>query len=367
MEIRRNAGVAALVGAARRRWRSPTWRVPCPPGGLDWVFGLVLGAIGVSQLVSLVDSRTPLLVADGFGIRLRLGREWRGLPWDSLEQVVVEPRTSLLRDGRLVVAPRHLNRALEGLDRKARRQVALSQKLYAAPLVVPLGMTTRVSTDDLVAELARLSHDRATVVEVAGYVAQPVEPDPTETVSRREADPGDARARPRSTSPTAAPRSRATSRAPRGCEVAWARSCPASATDGPTTSTPTSRATSPQRRRQRQPTRTATATASSSTEPAPATSTAPASTPVTVPDAAPRRRPTRRRRCSATRARRPGSTSASTSRRCAPAPHPRSSPTTSASRGAGCPRTTSCAGATRSGSARAWSRSPGPATRSHPW
>ena len=47
-------------------------------------------------------------------------------------------------------------------------------------------MTTRVSTDDLVAELARLSQGRAAVVEIAGYVAQPVVPDPPETVSRRE-------------------------------------------------------------------------------------------------------------------------------------------------------------------------------------
>ena len=186
VEVRRNAAVAALVGAASSAMAiAYVTRAASTGGVLDWVFGLVLGAVGVSQLVSLVDSRTPLLVADGLGIRLRLGREWRGLPWDSLEQVVVEPRTSRIRDGRLVVAPRHLNRALEGLDRKARRQVALSQKLYAAPLVVPLGMTTRVSTDDLVAELERLSQGRAAVVEIAGYVAQPV-PDSPETGSRRE-------------------------------------------------------------------------------------------------------------------------------------------------------------------------------------
>ena len=187
VEVRRNAAVAALVGAASSAMAiAYVTRAASTGGVLDWVFGLVLGAVGVSQLVSLVDSRTPLLVADGLGIRLRLGREWRGLPWDSIEQVVVEPRTSLVRDGRLVVAPRHLNRALEGLDRKARRQVALSQKLYAAPLVVPLGMTTRVSADDLVAELARLSQGRAAVVEIAGYVAEPVVPDSPETVSRRE-------------------------------------------------------------------------------------------------------------------------------------------------------------------------------------
>src|SRR4051794_9447531 len=187
VEVRRNAAVAALVGAASSAMAiAYITRAVSTGGVLDWVFGLVLGAVGVSQLVSLVDSRTPLLVADRLGVRLRLGREWRGLPWDSLEQVVVEPRTSLLHDGRLVVAPRHLNRALEGLDRKARRQVALSQKLYSAPFVVPLGVTTRVSTDDLVGELTRLSHDRAAVVEIAGYVAQPVEPDGPETVSPRE-------------------------------------------------------------------------------------------------------------------------------------------------------------------------------------
>ncbi len=185
--MRRNAGVAALVGAAASALAiAYVARAASTGGVLDWGFAVVLGGLGISQLVSLVDSRTPLLVADGFGIRLRLGREWRGLPWDSLEQVVVEPRTSLIHDGRLVVAPRHLNRALEGLDGKARRQVAVNQSLYAAPLVVPLGMTTRVSTDDLVTDLAELSHGRAAVVEIAGYVAQPVLPDSPATVSRRE-------------------------------------------------------------------------------------------------------------------------------------------------------------------------------------
>ena len=286
VEVRRNAAVAALVGAASSAMAiAYITRAVSTGGVLDWVFGLVLGAVGVSQLVSLVDSRTPLLVADGFGIRLRLGREWRGLPWDSLEQVVVEPRTSLLRDGRLVIAPRHLNRALEGLDRKARRQVALSQKLYAAPLVVPLGMTTRVSTDDLVAELARLSHDRATVVEVAGYVAQPVEPDPTETVSRREEIRETPRAPEEPVPDGGTPVEGHEPRTPRlrgglgtiVSRIGHGRAHDIDA-DQPGDLPATTTATTPA---------TATATASSSTEPAPATSTAPASTPVTVPDAAP--------------------------------------------------------------------------------
>ncbi|MEP6814373.1 MAG: RodZ domain-containing protein [Marmoricola sp.] len=186
VEVRRNAGLAALVAAVASALAiAYVARAISQRGALDWALALVLGAIGVSQLVALVDSRTPLLVADSYGIRLRLGREWRGLPWSSLEQVVVEPRTSLFHDGRLVVAPRFLNRALEGLDAKARRQVAVAQKLYGAPLVVPLGLTTRVSSASLVDDLAELARDRAAVVELAGYVAEPVLAAPPERAALR--------------------------------------------------------------------------------------------------------------------------------------------------------------------------------------
>lgn len=187
VEVRRNAALAALLGGVASVLAiAYVARAISDGGAVSWLLALVLGAIGVSQLVSLVDSRTPLLVADSFGIRLRLGREWRGLPWASLEQVVVEPRTSLIHDGRLVVAPRFLNRALEGLDAGARRQVAVAQKVYGAPLVVPLGMTTRVSSPSLVDDLAELARDRATVVELAGYVAEPVLPESPERTARRE-------------------------------------------------------------------------------------------------------------------------------------------------------------------------------------
>src|SRR4051794_4928025 len=305
VEVRRNAAVSALVGAASSAMAIAYITRAVSTGGVfDWVFGLVLGAVGVSQLVSLVDSRTPLLVADGLGVRLRLGREWRGLPWDSLEQVVVEPRTSLLHDGRLVVAPRHLNRALEGLDRKARRQVALSQKLYNAPLVVPLGMTTRVSTDDLVAELTRLSHDRAAVVEIAGYVAQPVEPvepvepDGPDTVSRREevldSPPQPEEPAARGGTPVEGHEPR-TPRLRGGLGTIVSRIGHGRAHDidagepgelpATTTATATATATPPATPT---PTPTTTAAASSTAPvrtpdptPAPATSTAPASTPVT--------------------------------------------------------------------------------------
>jgi hypothetical protein len=144
--VRRRAGVAALVGyAASAVAIAYLWRASQTAAFLDWALCVVMTAIAVVYLASLVDARTPLLVADDLGVRIRLGDEWRGLPWEAVGQVVVHPRRGLLRDGRLVFAPRSLARALDGLDVKARRHVALNQKMYGAALAVPLGTTTRVS------------------------------------------------------------------------------------------------------------------------------------------------------------------------------------------------------------------------------
>ena len=60
------------------------------------VVGLVLAGVAFSQALVLRDGRTPLLLADEHGVRLRLGRDWCGLPWQTLRQVVVEPSTSKL-------------------------------------------------------------------------------------------------------------------------------------------------------------------------------------------------------------------------------------------------------------------------------
>ena len=145
--VRRHAGVAALVGGAASAVAiAYLWRASQTMTVLDWALFGVMSVIAAVYLVSLVDARTPLLVADDLGVRIRLGDEWRGLPWDAIGQVIVHPRKGLLRDGRLVFAPRSLARALDGLDARARRHVALNQKMYGAPLAVPVGATTRVST-----------------------------------------------------------------------------------------------------------------------------------------------------------------------------------------------------------------------------
>ncbi len=87
---------------------------------LDWALCLVMAAIAALYLANLVDARTPLLVADDLGVRIRLGNQWRGLPWDAVDRVVVQPRRGLLQDGRLMFAPHSLSRALDGLDARGR-------------------------------------------------------------------------------------------------------------------------------------------------------------------------------------------------------------------------------------------------------
>ena len=178
--VRRHAGVAGLVGVAASAVAiAYLWRAVQTMAPLDWSLFAVMALVGGYFLAALVDARTPLLVADDLGVRIRLGNEWRGLPWDAIGQVVVHPRRSLLRDGRLVLVPRSLARALEGLDARGRRNVALNQKMYGAALAVPLGLTTRVSTDrgsSLTGELAALTSGRAEVLELDPRTLEVVEP-----------------------------------------------------------------------------------------------------------------------------------------------------------------------------------------------
>ena len=174
--VRRNVALSVPVGAAASAVAiAYLWRAAGTGALLDWLLCLVMGAVAVVYLVGLVDSRTPLLVADEHGVRIRLGGQWRGLPWDAVAQVVVEPRKSALRDGRLLVVPHSLGRVLDGMDARARRQASLNQKLYGAALAVPLGLVTRISSageQDIADHVATLSQGRADVVTL---VEQPME------------------------------------------------------------------------------------------------------------------------------------------------------------------------------------------------
>ncbi len=167
VEVRRNAVVSAILGAAASAIAiAYLWRAAETGHVVDWALCGVLGLVGAVFLHSLLDARTPLLVADELGVRIRLGTTWRGLPWDAIERVVVRPRRGLLHDGSLVVQLTNVARTIEGLEGRARRHAALNSKVYGGALGVPLGVATRTDTPDqeLSDRIAGLSQGRAEVV-----------------------------------------------------------------------------------------------------------------------------------------------------------------------------------------------------------
>ncbi|WP_221767444.1 helix-turn-helix transcriptional regulator [Nocardioides sp. LS1] len=169
VEVRRNAGLAALVGGVASAVAIAYLARAAATGAVvDWTLAVLMGVLGVAHLVAFVDARTPLLVADTQGVRIRLGRTWRGMPWGALSHVEHTPRRGFLRDGRLVLVARNPERVLAELDASGRRQSTLATRLYGAPFAVPLALTTRVSGagEDLTVALVRLAGDAQLVVEV---------------------------------------------------------------------------------------------------------------------------------------------------------------------------------------------------------
>ena len=142
-------------------------------GLVDVVLGAVLLAVGGYQLWTAWDARTPLLVADDHGVRVRLGRVWQGIPWHDLDEVEHQPRRSWWRDGRIVLLPVDDDAQIGALPVAARRHAAVSQRLYGAPFAVPLGLGTVVAggTRDLSSRLADLAGDTTTIVEIDPGVA----------------------------------------------------------------------------------------------------------------------------------------------------------------------------------------------------
>ena len=167
VEVRRNAVVSAVLGAAASAIAiAYLWRAAETGHVVDWALCGILGLVGAVFLHSLLDARTPLLVADEMGVRIRLGTTWRGLPWEAIERVVVRPRRGLLHDGSLVMQLTNVARTIEGLEGRARRHAALNRKVYGGALAVPLGVATRTDTPDqeLSDRIAGLSRGRAEVV-----------------------------------------------------------------------------------------------------------------------------------------------------------------------------------------------------------
>ncbi|HEX3929087.1 MAG TPA: helix-turn-helix domain-containing protein [Nocardioides sp.] len=173
VEVRRRTGLAASLGAGASLVAvAYLARAAAGGGALDWVVGGVLAMVGVAYLVSLLDARTPLLVADELGVRLRLGRTWVGLPWGGIDEVELQGRRRWWRDGLLTVRTHYVQRVLEDLDPGARRLARVNRRLHHAPLALPLGLGTRVlgGRPDLAAALRTLSAGRAPVTEVVPQV-----------------------------------------------------------------------------------------------------------------------------------------------------------------------------------------------------
>ena len=169
LEVRRHAGVAAGVGLTASAVAIAYFgRATQSGSALDWAFVAAMGLLGAYWLVSLVDARTPLLVADAQGIRIRLGRTWRGLPWTAVHHVEHTPRRGLLHDGRLVVVPHNLELIEAELTGAGKRHVTISRMLHGASFAVPLGMSTRVigAGDDLTEALGRVARDASQIVEI---------------------------------------------------------------------------------------------------------------------------------------------------------------------------------------------------------
>ena len=178
LEVRRRAGVAALVGVLAGAVASAYLARAVDTGAtLDWVVCALMAIVAMAHLTALLDARTPLLVADEQGVRLRLGRSWVGLTWGSLRRVEVTERHGL-RDGRLVLMPRNAQRVLEEAEAGARRSARLSRRLYGAPFAVPLSLASRVVGADgrgagVETALRSLAGGRAKVV--AGPIEEPVD------------------------------------------------------------------------------------------------------------------------------------------------------------------------------------------------
>jgi hypothetical protein len=192
VEVRRHAGVAAGVGlTASAVAIAYLGRATRTGSALDWAFVVAMGLLGVYWLVGLVDARTPLLVADAQGIRIRLGRAWRGLPWTAVHHVEHTPRRGLLRDGRLVVVPHNLELIEAELTGAGKRHVSISRMLHGASFAVPLGLSTRVlgAEGDLTEALGRVARDVTQIVVLEPMVEAEAEADEQDVEEVVEPEP----------------------------------------------------------------------------------------------------------------------------------------------------------------------------------
>jgi transcriptional regulator with XRE-family HTH domain len=133
---------------------------------LDWLAAAALGVVAVPYLSMFAGARSPLLVADETGVRIKLGGQWRGLLWEDMVRVDVHPRDGFLHDGRVVIEAGQDAPVDAGLVGVGRVVAEMNSRLYGAPMAVSFGFTASSSRDDLVAALSELAAGRVGVAEV---------------------------------------------------------------------------------------------------------------------------------------------------------------------------------------------------------
>lgn len=178
--VRRRAAVmAAIALTAAMLAAGYAWRFSATAGSGELFVAILLGVIALCYSFAWVDARTPVLVADSTGLRIRLGAAWTGVAWESIDSVEVEER-GWLRDGQVIVNAAQAATRLNGTGRRSRWAAALNRWLYDAALVAPFGLSTSASTSDLKGSLERLAAGRAEVILRDG---EEREPEPTVEVS----------------------------------------------------------------------------------------------------------------------------------------------------------------------------------------
>ncbi|WP_370614594.1 helix-turn-helix domain-containing protein [Mumia sp. Pv 4-285] len=166
LEVRRSAGALALVAAGAGAL-ALLYAVRAVDGSpVLWLVVLALAVLAAFAGRGWWDGRSPLLVADNLGVRFRHGRDWRGLPWEAVDHVLIDEPSGILRDGALEV-------------------VATDGTAY----VVPLGLAVRASHEDLPVTLAALSGDDQLVVRPQASEPTPPPVPPVEARSDRDPSP----------------------------------------------------------------------------------------------------------------------------------------------------------------------------------
>ena len=171
-----NARLAAGLGVASSALGLAYFARAVGGGGfIDVVATLIFAIIGIHQLHTVFDARIPLLTADDTMVRIRLGGEWLGLPWSTIEQIIVEHRDGRIRDGRLTIVPQNLGDALDALPPRSRRAVAWQARLHGASLTVPLSIATECRGVSGPVEEALMAFSRGRAdIQVVGAPQSPV-------------------------------------------------------------------------------------------------------------------------------------------------------------------------------------------------